>query len=213
MGAGGEAGHGEPRLEFGHVGRGHVARGDVAVEQGLGDHPVAGEFGLAVGGALGLAQADAGGGEGGFGDGDLLGAAAFTQVGEFGGGLVAGGGGFGKRYLGVGAVLAGEKLAGDDGVAFGHVDGDKFGGGDGGDVDVVAFDVADGERAVVGAAGEERGEDRDGAEKTAHATGSASASSRAWRLRSIVAAIASASGGVTTVHSMRRRTTGPARWK
>ena len=48
---------------------------------------------------------------------DLLGAAALAQVGELGRGLVARGLGLGQRDLGVGALLAGDDLAGGDPVA------------------------------------------------------------------------------------------------
>ena len=168
LGAGRELLHRELGLELRHLGRGGIAGGDDGVEVRLRHDALAVQRGVALGLALGIGKPDTGGLERGLGDPDLLGAAPLLQVRELGVGLVAGGLRLGEGDLGVGALLAGDDDAGLDPVAHSHPHLLELGRGDGGEVDVLALDVADGEE-VGRRAGEEAGDQRQRAEKASHA--------------------------------------------
>ena len=199
----GQAFDGELGEELLDLGLGGVALGDGGVEVGLADDVAPRQRGLPLGLPLGLAEADLRGLERRLGDGDLLGAAALAQVGELGLGLGPRRLGLGEGDLGVGSLLAGDRLAGGHAVALAHRDLDELGRADRRELDVLALDVADREH-VVGRAAQEAGEERQGAEKAGHGRCSRSASSRACRLAARVSATASTSAGPRVGQPMRR---------
>ena len=199
-------------VELLDLGLGGVALGDGGVEVGLADDVAPRQRGLALGLALGLAEADLPGLQRRLGDGDLLRAAALAQVGELGLGLGPCRLGLGERDLGVGALLAGDGLAGGHAVALAHRDLDELGRADRREPDVLALDVADRED-VVGRAAQEARDERQGAEKSGHGRCSRSASSRACRVAARVSATASTSAGPRLGQSMRRWITGRAKLK
>ena len=212
LGPGGQALHGQFRLELHHFGPRRVAVGERGIEDGLRHDAAFGQRRLAGGLALGLAQADPGVFQRGLGDGDLLGAAAFAQVGELGLGLVAGRLRLGKRDLRVGALLLGDNLAGGHALALARPDPREGGRGHRREVDVLALDIAHRQEFGRGA-GEEACDQRQGAQEAGHRASFRSASRRAMRLRAMVSATAPASAAPMVGQSIRRCTTGRPMWK